>query len=683
MKIPKIDYRKDIDGLRSISVLFVIFYHLYPNIFNGGFLGVDIFFVISGYVITQSLYNSEKKDFFSYIKNFYARRILRIYPLLVLVSLVTILLTLIFFSYSDFDFIFYSFITSIFGISNLYYIKTGRDYFLDEIDNPFLHTWSLGVEEQFYLVYPIILFVLLKKFPLENLKFLFIFLTLIIISKFFSLSQRNNEILSFYFPLTRFWELLSGCLLFFIYKNYKKRILTVKYKDLTVAVALLIIFILLFTAKNLNLSISLIIVVLCVATLILLSNFSLIKIILNNFYVSYVGKISFGLYLWHYPILYFIKGRDEHHILLSFFLITASFLVSILTYEFLKTIRYNKSLRLKLLQTFKYSYVLIILFIVLIFNFNTSKNYFLGIKDNIENFAEKISINIYQKTKKNNSNYSKYLFLGKSAKNCQQADKDKSYFIKNYFKKNDKKNDTLFFLVGDSIITSFLPMFDQFSNEGDIYLSAMSGAFYLPDVSYSTKDIFPENSKIMQTHIKNNIENLNEISKKYKNKFFILGNMYRYYLDETILFSTEEKNKIEKKDYYLNVENKLNKLISRIPNDVNIIIIPQTIVLTATREECFKSKKSYKSNCNLKTKDFHLRSSRALNDVFDKLKNKHGNFYVYDLIDLICPKENCNYFRENYDSYYYDKGHLTVETSVFLASHFKNFLTENNLRNQK
>ena len=147
-------------------------------------------------------------------------------------------------------------------------------------------------------------------------------------------------------------------------------------------------------------------------------------------------------------------------------------------------------------------------------------------------------------------------------------------------------------------------MFDQFSNEGDIYLSAMSGAFYLPDVSYSTKDIFPENSKIMQTHIKNNIKYLNEISKKYKNKFFILGNMYRYYLDETILFSTEEKNKIEKKDYYLNVENKLNKLISRIPNDVNIIIIPQTIVLTATREECFKSKKSYKSNCNLKTKTF-------------------------------------------------------------------------------
>ena len=335
MKIPKIDYRKDIDGLRSISVLFVIFYHLYPNIFNGGFLGVDIFFVISGYVITQSLYNSEKKDFFSYIKNFYARRILRIYPLLVLVSLVTILLTLIFFSYSDFDFIFYSFITSIFGISNLYYIKTGRDYFLDEIDNPFLHTWSLGVEEQFYLVYPIILFVLLKKFPLENLKFLFIFLTLIIISKFFSLSQRNNEILSFYFPLTRFWELLSGCLLFFIYKNYKKRILTVKYKDLTVAVALLIIFILLFTAKNLNLSISLIIVVLCVATLILLSNFSLIKIILNNFYVSYVGKISFGLYLWHYPILYFIKGRIEHHILLSFFLITVSFHLYLLT-SFLK-----------------------------------------------------------------------------------------------------------------------------------------------------------------------------------------------------------------------------------------------------------------------------------------------------------------------------------------------------------
>ena len=549
MPISKMNYRSEIDGLRSLSVVFVILYHLYPDIFNGGFLGVDIFFVISGYVITQSLYNSNYQNFFEFLKNFYARRILRIYPLLILVSLTTLLITLIFFSYADFNFLFYSFISSIIGLSNLYYIKTGKDYFLDEIDNPFLHTWSLGVEEQFYLFYPILLFILLKNFSSSNIKLLFIFFLLIILSKSLSLILSENQILTFFLPFTRFWELLVGCLLFFIFKDYKSKILSFRYQNFLIFISLFVVFTLLFFAKQLNLALVMIFAIFSSGTLILLSGTSFINKILNNYYMVFIGKISFGLYLWHYPILYFSKGRIENHILLSTFVVVTSLIISILSHEYFENpLRYNKKLKFKLKQSLTYSYIFLIIFIFFTFSYPFSKIHLKKFKNNIKSFAENTSLNQYQKSKKTNSHYSSYKFLGNPAKLCQQSDKTMSYFEKNCFKINkSEKKETLFFIVGDSIATSFLPMFDKLSNRGDIYLSSMSGAFYLPKLSYAETDTFPKNYIDTQNHIKINLENFNKISKNYENNFFIIANMYRYYIHQTNIFDNQRKIKIQKK----------------------------------------------------------------------------------------------------------------------------------------
>lgn len=256
-----------------------------------------------------------------------------------------------------------------------------------------------------------------------------------------------------------------------------------------------------------------------------------------------------------------------------------------------------------------------------------------------------------------------------------------SYFEKNCFKINkSKKNETLFFIVGDSIATSFLPMFDKLSNKGDIYLSSMSGAFYLPELSYSETDVFPKNYIATQNHIKNNLENFNRISKNYKNNFFIIANMYRYYIYETNIFDNENKIKIKKKNYYSQIENKFDDLILKFPKNTKIIIFPQTLVLNQTREECFRNKKNYKNNCHLNDKEFHLDYSQNIYKIFDNLKSKHDNLLVYDIIDVVCPSSVCNYFRENFDSYYFDKGHVTVETSIFLKEHFENFLKNNKLQ---
>lgn len=417
-------------------------------------------------------------------------------------------------------------------------------------------------------------------------------------------------------------------------------------------------------------------------SLILLSSASFINKILNNYYAVYIGQISFGLYLWHYPILYFAKGRIENHTLLSIFVVLISLIISILSHKYFENpIRYNEKLKLKLKKTLSYSYVFLIIFVLAIFSYPFSKIYLFKFKNNIEEVAEKISINNYQKTKKNNSHYSNYKFLKKSAKLCQQSDKTMSYFEKNCFKINkSKKNETLFFIVGDSIATSFLPMFDKLSNRGDIYLSSMSGAFYLPELSYSKTDVFPKDYIATQNHIKNNLENFNRISKNYKNNFFIIANMYRYYIYETNIFDNENKIKIKKKNYYSQIENKFDDLILKFPKNTKIIIFPQTLVLNQTREECFRNKKNYKNNCYLNDKEFHLDYSQNIYKIFDNLKSKYDNLLVYDIIDVICPSSVCNYFRENFDSYYFDKGHVTVETSIFLKEHFENFLKNNKLK---
>ncbi len=152
-------YRKDIDGLRALAVIAVVLFHFdIKDLARGGFVGVDIFFVISGFLITKIIYNDLAKTFY----NFYNRRIRRIFPALFCLYFFVLLYALPVPLSSDVSFINNGLLASLFFSSNIYFYTLGG-YFGPELEqNPLLHTWSLSVEEQFYIFFPVILLILYK-----------------------------------------------------------------------------------------------------------------------------------------------------------------------------------------------------------------------------------------------------------------------------------------------------------------------------------------------------------------------------------------------------------------------------------------------------------------------------------------------------------------------------------------
>ena len=206
-------YRAEIDGLRGLAVVPVILFHAGFEPFSGGFVGVDVFFVISGYLITTILIEDIESKRFS-IFNFYERRARRLLPALFFVILVCIPFVWVWMLPSQMkDFSASLFSVSVF-LSNLYFMSQ-INYFAPAAElNPLLHTWSLSVEEQFYLFFPPLLLFLLK--PGRRFAIIVIFLFAALSLIFSELAWRENQARNFFFSLGRIWEIFAGSIAAFI-----------------------------------------------------------------------------------------------------------------------------------------------------------------------------------------------------------------------------------------------------------------------------------------------------------------------------------------------------------------------------------------------------------------------------------------------------------------------------------
>jgi len=320
-------YRKDISGLRGIAVISVILFHF--GFLKNGFLGVDIFFVISGYLITNIIYNDIKISKFS-ILQFYFRRIRRIVPLVLFISLICIITGLMVMLPEDFENLCESIVSTNLFSNNILLLITSVDYWSKANQyKPLMHTWSLGIEEQFYLIYPFI-FIFFK--GLKTKYILLILLSLTIISLLFFINSTNNAN-SFYLLQFRFFELSSGGIALIGFNKFK-------INESVVTFALIGILSILFFEFGLNAKLQLLLIVFFTILILINENFNFVSLkLVDNKIVNYLGKISFSLYIWHQVILAFSKYFifEKITILLSLFLFIIILLLSIITYHFIET----------------------------------------------------------------------------------------------------------------------------------------------------------------------------------------------------------------------------------------------------------------------------------------------------------------------------------------------------------
>ena len=360
----KLNYRPEIDGLRAIAVTSVIFYHAQfifngHKFFTGGFIGVDIFFVISGYLITLILLKELVSKGSISFRNFYERRIRRILPTLLVVILFSLPFAWIYLLPSNFIEYTKSIIYSLGFGSNFYFHFSSQQYGAESgLFVPLLHTWSLSVEEQYYILFPLILLITFKYFK-EHLLTIF-FISLILSLLIADWGSKNYPSATFYLLHTRIWELLAGSILAYFEVNLghrsKNRILNLILP--TVGIFLILYSIIFFDDKIFHPSFYTIPSIIGICIIIWFSNEKelITKILSSRLFVG-VGLISYSLYLWHYPIFAFARTKDndpsQYDKLEWIFL---AVILSIISYIFIEKPARNK----------KFSFSLLIKIIVII-----------------------------------------------------------------------------------------------------------------------------------------------------------------------------------------------------------------------------------------------------------------------------------------------------------------------------
>jgi peptidoglycan/LPS O-acetylase OafA/YrhL len=389
----KITYRPEIDGLRAIAVVAVILYHAKINIFNhqpfkGGFIGVDIFFVISGYLITSIILKELATTGSFSFKHFYERRIRRILPALLFVMLASLPFAWMYLlpvSLIDFS---KSILYSLGFSSNFYFWYSGEQYGAAiSLLRPFLHTWSLSVEEQYYILFPIVLLITFKYFRKYLIHILI--LGFVISLGLADWGSRNFPSFNFYVLPTRGWELLAGSILgyFEIIKGHRSQN---KVLNLILPFTGLILIghsILFFNDKMFHPSFYTLSPIIGACLIIWFSNKNelITKILSTKLFVG-IGLISYSLYLWHYPVFAFTRVTEKiftqeilfNNLLLGIIIV----ILSVISYYFIEGPARNQNNKFKVVI----SLVIISIFFLITYSFNLIK------KDRYESGINKIFI---------------------------------------------------------------------------------------------------------------------------------------------------------------------------------------------------------------------------------------------------------------------------------------------------
>jgi peptidoglycan/LPS O-acetylase OafA/YrhL len=628
----KLPYRSEIDGLRSIAVLSVIIYHAQivefgHSFFKGGFVGVDIFFVISGYLISRILLSELfEKGKISFL-HFYERRARRILPILFTVFLASFPLAYNYLMPQQLIEYAESILSATFFGSNIFFYFTNTQYGAeDSLLQPFLHTWSLGVEEQFYILFPIVL-LLAYKFVKNHLVTIIAVLVLISLQYADWQSIKNTQ-LNFFMLTSRLWELGIGSLLAF----YELKHGRVKHELLNqtmplLGLAMITHSIIFFNNQTPHPSLITLLPTLGTALIILysLNTTDLVGKVLSWKPIVGVGLISYSMYLWHYPLFAFARIGDTNglHNDEKYLLILLTLVLSVISYFLIEKPFRNK----QFLNGKKFSVIILILLITLlgaslrafdtngyINRYGSYKNYNWNNDELADSSWSLIKINhsndaFFDKTKKMililGNSHSKDLFNGMY---MNEQIKSK-YILKTFVTESLRKN--------KNAQRVFNRKLNEKIFESDYYLHA---------------DLIILSVKLYDQQRLKEVEKLFKKIKKDGKKLLVMSNKMEFKIDSKTLSITDVllKNKF------------------KLTSDLN--------------------KESF----------MYINSNNALNNTLQALAKKY-NFIFFDTRSIVCNQveKECTVIDENFDKYYYDFSHWTLKGSSFYVNKMVNhgFLT--------
>jgi len=345
-------FRRDIQGLRAIAVLLVILDHAKFSAFDGGFIGVDIFFVISGFVITGLLLRMPERNLLENLKTFYSRRVLRIVPAATLLIVVTLLAAFLLLRENFNEQLLTDAKWATLFSANFRLINSSADYFIAGLDQSLLtHFWSLAVEEQFYFIYPLIIFTISYFGSAKRLRNTQIFLiTAISASAIWSaVYTATNSIAAYYSPFTRFWELALGGLVATIPLR-----LAEKTKRANGIISILAFGVIIYGVLNLSEGSAFPGVnawIPCAATALIIWSGS--RQLgkgpvhwLSGKGITYIGDISYSLYLWHFPWLLLSARVFDVSLVQQILAILGTFICAMISYHYFENpIRHSPKLQ--------------------------------------------------------------------------------------------------------------------------------------------------------------------------------------------------------------------------------------------------------------------------------------------------------------------------------------------------
>lgn len=618
------NFIKEVQSLRGIAVLLVVFYHFNIMGFKGGFVGVDMFFVISGFIITGQIVYAMNNKTFS-LKKFYLNRIKRLFPALFVVISVSFIIAFILYPPKELLRLSSSTLFSLFGLQNFFLVKQAGYFDVSAINKLFLHIWSLSIEEQFYIFWP---FILLFINRLREKTIIVLVVLVIVLSIYTNIVFYKYTNILFYMLPFRAYEFLFGVLAFYTFTNISVNIKLTK-KIIFEYFILFLLFYIIFVTVKFSLLYIIIIVSLTFLLLFVRNN-----IILSNTMLVFLGNISYSLYLIHWPVLVFylfynLKTLEELVFIEKLVLILFSVALSYLSYIYIEN-KFRK-ISFKLLR-WKILTIIFLILTVFTFIITQSRGFPERFSFDVRKSLEYLSINYDEYTWKNFREFKEYSRYSFDTFNKPQVK------YRGDFENTDKVK---VLVVGDSQAADFVNILTQSNNKNyqlrTIPISAGCQSIILPLENY--EEFVKENTKLRLVDIpycQREHQYLRR-SEVVKNADIIIIAAHYYpwatnFLDETLSFLIKINNNA--KIYFLKLKNQRYKASSLI---------------------------------TLKNKNINILSDKA-KEVNSLMEKKLGAKNLISINNTFCnDKEECIIFTDDNYPLMYDKIHFTPEGARFIG----------------